>query len=173
MKILSKAASIFDRILDLFGVLAGMVIVAIMLAVSIKVVFRYFLLARLMGVDELAETALLYISFLGAAWLLRREGHVSIDVLFTRLRKKTQSRLTIVTSLIAAVMSMILVYSGTLTTIDTWQRGVVTPTILEVPRSVIFAIIPVGSAMLTIQFLRRAWSHFRGNEHGPSKTIDM
>ncbi len=170
---LRKVGTAFDRILDAFGVLAGIVIVAIMLAVSIKVVFRYFLLARLMGVDELAESALLYITFLGAAWLLRREGHVSIDMLFIRLRKKNQSRLSIVTSLIAAIISMILVYFGTMTTIDAFQRGVVTPTILEVPRSAILAIIPVGSALLTIQFLRRAWSHFRGNEHGPSKTIDM
>lgn len=159
MKILSKAASIFDRILNLFGVLAGMVIVAIMLAVSIKVVFRYFLLARLMGVDEIAESALLYISFLGAAWLLRREGHVSIDILFIRLKKRTQAILTVITSIIAALMSMILVYSGTMATIDTWQRSVVTPTILEIPKTAILCIIPLGSALLVIQFLRRAWSH--------------
>lgn len=156
---LRKAATAVDRIFDVFGVLAGIVIVAIMVAISVKVVFRYFLLARLMGVDEIAESALLYISFLGAAWLLRREGHVSIDILFIRLKKRTQAILTVITSIIAALMSMILVYSGTMATIDTWQRGVVTPTILEIPKAAILCIIPLGSALLVIQFLRRAWSH--------------
>ena len=69
MKGLGKAESVFDRILDAFGVVAGLILMAIMVAVSTKVLFRYFLRAGLVGVDELSEIALLYITFLGAAWL--------------------------------------------------------------------------------------------------------
>jgi len=165
-RMIRKAGPIFDRILDVFSVIACVVILSIMVAVSVKVVFRYFLLARLIGVDELAESALLYITFLGGAWLLRREGHVSIDILFIRLRKGARTLLTVITSLLGAAVSTILVYSGTIATIDVWRRGVFTPTILEVPKVAILCIIPLGSTLLAIQFLRRAWSGLRTKRDG-------
>ena len=56
---------------------------------------------------------------------------------------------------------MILVYYGTVATLDTWQRGVFTPTILEIPKAAILCIIPIGSILLGIQFLRRAWTALR------------
>jgi len=68
LRMVKKVEFIFDFILDVFGFLAGMVIISIMVAVSVKVVFRYLLAARLLGVDEIAEIALLYITFLGSAW---------------------------------------------------------------------------------------------------------
>ncbi len=171
MKIVRKAELIFDRILDVFGLLACMGIMAIMVAVSVKVVFRYLLVARLIGVDEITEIALLYITFLGAAWVLRREGHVNLDLLFIRLASKTQARLTVITSLFGAAVFLVFALIGTWVSIDAWQRGIVTPTILELPKAAILFIIPLGSALLAIQFLRRAWAWAKGKEGVQSKTI--
>ena len=171
MKVVRKAEYIFDRILDVFGLLAGMVLVAVMVAVSVKVVFRYLLLARLMGVDEITEIAMLYVTFLGAAWLLRREGHVNIDLLFIRLKQETQARLTVVTSLMGAAVSLVFVFYGVWATFDVWQRGIVTPTILEVPKAAILAIIPLGSILLVIQFLRQAWACGKGKNDVQRKMI--
>jgi TRAP-type C4-dicarboxylate transport system permease small subunit len=171
VKTLRKVEFIFDRILDVFGLLAGMVLIAIMTAVSVKVVFRYLLMARLIGVDEIAEIALLYITFLGSAWLLKREGHVSIDLLFMRLEPKTQAKLTVITSLLGAVVSLVFVFYGAWATIDAWSRSIVTPTILELPKAAILAIIPLGSVLLVIQFLRRAWAWSTDKQDVQTKAI--
>ncbi len=166
-----KVIGIFDRTLDLCSVSGGVLFIAIMLAVSVKVVFRYFLHIALVGTDEISEVTLLYITFLGTAWLLRKEGHVRIDILFIRLKPKTQARLNIITSVLGAIMCLVLVWYGTLATLGLWHRGIVTPTILELPRALTIAIIPVGSLLLSLQFMRRAWSYVTGKEQEERKTV--
>lgn len=162
MKLSGKITGIFDRTVDVFSIMGGVLLVAIMLAVSVKIIFRYFLHEAIVGVDEIAEISMLYLTFLGAAWLLRRGGHITIDLLFARLKPKTQARLNIITSVFGLFISLILVWYGTAATVSFWQRGILTPTILEVPRALIIGIIPVGSLLLAIQFLRRAWANLTG-----------
>lgn len=162
MKLSRKVSSGFDRTVDVFSIMGGVLLVAIMLAVSVKIIFRYFLHEAIVGVDEIAEISMLYLTFLGAAWLLRRGGHITIDLLFARLKPKTQARLNITTSVFGLFISLILVWYGTAATVSFWQRGILTPTILEVPRALIIGIIPVGSLLLAIQFLRRAWANLTG-----------
>jgi len=163
MKLVTKFTSVFDRTLDAFSVLAGVLLVTIMLTVSIKVFFRYFLHTTILAVDEIAEISMLYLTFLAAAWLLRRGGHITIDLLFARLKPKTQARLNIITSVFGLFLSLILVWYGTAATVSFWQRGILTPTIMELPRAAIIAVIPVGSLLLGLQFLRRAWSYRKAN----------
>lgn len=162
MKLSGKITGIFDRTVDVFSIMGGVLLVAIMLAVSVKIIFRYFLHEALVGVDEIAEISMLYLTFLGAAWLLRRGGHITIDLLFARLKPKTQARLNIITSVFGLFISLILVWYGTTATVSFWQRGILTPTILEVPRALIIGIIPAGSLLLALQFLRRAWANLTG-----------
>ena len=157
-KLSRKVPGGFDRTVDVFGIMGGVLLVAIMLAVSVKIIFRYFLHEALVGVDEIAEISMLYLTFLGAAWLLRRGGHITIDLLFVRLKPKTQARLNIITSVFGLFISLILVWYGTTATVSFWQRGILTPTILEVPRALIIGVIPVGSLLLALQFLSRAWA---------------
>jgi len=89
---------------------------------------------------------------------------VSLDLLFAKLQPKTQAKLNVITSLLGASFSLIFVLYGTWATIDAWQRKIVTPTILEIPKAAIIIIIPIGSLLLVIQFLRRAlaWRNFKG-----------
>ena len=162
MKLSGKVTGVFDRTLDAFSIIAGVLLVAIMLAVSIKVFFRYFLHTGIAGIDEIAEILMLYLTFLGAAWLLRRGGHITIDLLFVRFKPKTQAWLNVTTSVLGIIISLILVWYGTTATVSFWQRGILTPTIMELPRAAIIAVIPIGSFLLGIQFLRRAWSNLTG-----------
>ncbi|GAH24314.1 unnamed protein product, partial [marine sediment metagenome] len=52
---------------------------------------------------EISEVSLLFITFMGAAWLLRREGHVSLDLLVPRLKPKTQTIINVTTSIVGAI----------------------------------------------------------------------
>ena len=65
--------SLFDRFLDVSPVISGIIIVLIMLAVCANVIMRYFLNRPIVGIDEISEYLLLFITFIGSAWLLREE----------------------------------------------------------------------------------------------------
>ena len=126
-----------------------------MLATTIKVIFRYGLHEGLVGIDQISGTLLLYITFLGAAWVLRREEHVTIDLLVTGRSPKVR-RLHVVSSIIGALVCLLLTVFGTLEVIGSWQRGILIPAELEIPRAINLAVIPLGSFLLCLQFVRRA-----------------
>ena len=159
-----KVSRIFDRILDTGAALAGVLLIAVMLAVSVKVFFRYVLQEGLVGIDQISGASLLFITFLGAAWVLRRGEHVAIDLLFVRLKPETQWRLNIINSIIGAIICLALTWYGMVESLYSWQRGILTAKELELPRVISIAIIPVGSFFLSLQFLRKAWSYRRGKE---------
>jgi C4-dicarboxylate transporter DctQ subunit len=159
---MKKLMTLFDRVVDGMIFLAGVILVFIMLSVCMEVVLRYFLNRPQMWVTEVTEVLLLYITFLGTTWLLRQEGHVKVDIILNRLKPKTLALLGIFSSAIGIFVSITLTVSGFQLTWDYVQRGIYTPTAMEIPVSIIIVIIPVGSLMLLVQFIRRGWLHVAG-----------
>ena len=152
---MNRSLDIFDRIINIMTYLAGILLVFIMLSVCLEVILRSFFNRPQIWVTEVTECLLLYITFLGTAWLLREEGHVKIDVLLDRVKPKTVALLGIISSLIGLFVSLILAIYGLGVTWNYFQRGIYTPTAMEIPVFAILAIIPIGSLMLFIQFIRR------------------
>jgi len=159
---MKKLMALFDHVVNGMIFLAGVILVFIMLSVCMEVILRYFLNRPQMWVTEVTEVLLLYITFLGTTWLLRQEGHVKVDIILNRLKPKTLALLGIFSSAIGVLVSITLTVSGFQLTWDYVQRGIYTPTAMEIPVSIIIVIIPVGSLMLLVQFIRRGWLHVAG-----------
>jgi C4-dicarboxylate transporter DctQ subunit len=151
---------VLDFILRLGGALSGVIIVAIMAMVCIKVFLRYVLGYGWIGVDQLSGTMILYATFLGAAWVLNREEHVSIDFLITRLSTRVQELVFIFNSILCALVCLLIFVYGTNEVIYSLSRGILVAAELEIPRSVNLVVIPIGFLFLWIQFSRRAWLAF-------------
>lgn len=144
-----------DKALDGMAFLAGCILIFIMLSVCSDVILRTFFKAPQIWVTEVIEVMLLYITFMGTAWLLREEGHVQVDIIISRLSPRTVSILAVLSSLIGIFVSFVLTTFGTSITLDYYHRGVYTPSAMEIPVYLILIIIPVGSLFLLIQFIRR------------------
>jgi C4-dicarboxylate transporter DctQ subunit len=156
MSFLQKSGRLFDRLIDFATVLAGIMIIFLMLSVSMEVVLRYFWGRPISWVDEIAGYILLYIPFLIAAWVLRREGHVTMDLLTDRLNPGPRYLLNFVTSLISAAICIVLTWFGWRSSLYFVRVHYQTPTVLMLPKGVLSGIIFVGFFLLAVQFLRRA-----------------
>ena len=169
---MKRLLDIFDRTLNIMTFLAGMLLIFIMLSVCMEVILRSFFNRPQIWVTEVTECLLLYITFLGTAWLLREEGHVKVDVILNRLKPQTTAFLGIISSIIGVLVSITLTIYGFSVTWNYFQRGIYTPTALELPVSAILLIIPIGSLMLFIQFIRRTGKFVAGFiiEMGKSRT---
>ena len=152
---MKKLLEIFDRVINIMIFLAGLLLIFIMLSVGLEVISRYLVNRPQMWVTEVTECLLLYITFLGSAWLLREEGHVKVDIILNHLSPKTAAFLGVISSILGIFVSITLTIYGISVTWNYFQRGIYTPTALEIPVSAILVIIPIGSIMLFIQFLRR------------------
>ena len=112
MKALKYAELIFDVVIRAFLFVSGVLLTLIMLAVCTDVVMRYLFNRPIFWVAELSEYSLLYITFLGTAWLLKQDGHVKIDLFTSRLAPKKRERLAIVSASIGVFISAVFTYYG-------------------------------------------------------------
>ena len=155
MDLFRKAAKGIDNINRFFVWVCYGLIIFLTLIISYDVVMRQIVGKPLVWSTELCEYGLLWITFLGAAWLLQEEGHINIDLVVHKLNSKLSNTVSAVMSAIGAVICIIIAVYGIIVSIDFFQRGVPSIEMLEIPRYIILAVIPVGSLMLVIQFARR------------------
>ena len=148
----------FDRLSDLMAALAGVILVFITAAVCYTIGMRFLFRQTTIWIIPMTEYALLWIVFLGTTWLLREGGHITTDVVYVHLNKKTKGYLDSIMSVIGGLTCALLVYLGVVHMYDCMIHGVTDVRAITVPKSAIFIIIPIGSILLTIQFFRTAWS---------------
>ncbi len=161
MELLGKAGAIFDRIIGFLAAVAGVAVIAIMLIMCYEVISRYFFRRAPGWPVEVCEYLLLVIAFLGAAWLLKIGGHVSVDVVVGHLNPKAQVLLNIATSAIGVIICLAIAWYGLETTIDHFQRGIAVQKVLRVPKAPLLALISLGTFLLSIQFLRQTYGYVR------------
>ena len=80
-----------------------------------------------------------------------------MDIVLTRLSPKMQAIINIITSILGAFICLLLTWYGTQVTWEHFREGLSTETALRLPMVYLLAIIPAGSFLLFIQFLRRAY----------------
>jgi len=159
---MGKLERSLDFILNLFGFIASALLVLMMLATVLKVVLRALFNHGILGIDQISGTMMVYITFLGAAWVLRRDGHVAIDIVTSNLQPTTQRVVMFVSSLIGSAVCFVITYFATKAVILSLQRGIVVAAELEIPRAVNLIVIPIGCFLLGVEFLRRAARFYRG-----------
>ena len=159
MKLTTKVTAIFERTLNLLGAFAGVLIAFLMLGVSLDVCMRYFLNRPLFWMIEVTQYAQVFILFLGTAWLLRKEGHVVMDMLISRLGQKSQNLTNVITSILGAIVCFIITWYAARVNWDYFQIDYVYSATLEIPAFLLQAVVPLGAFLLSIQFLRRAYGY--------------
>lgn len=161
MKPKRRTRSFLDVVLDLCGGMAAIIIIFTMIAVIYEVVMRYFIDRPTFWVLEVVEWCLVWMTFLSAAWVLKEERHVTMDIFVAGLNPKAQAFLGVITSTIGALICLILTWYGAQVIWDHFVRGVVEAKMLRAPKAPLMVIIPAGFFLLFFQFLRRIYNLLR------------
>jgi TRAP-type C4-dicarboxylate transport system permease small subunit len=157
---------IFDRLTDVMAALAGVILIFITAAVCYTIGMRYLFTKTTIWLMQTTEYALLWIVFLATTWLLREGGHITTDVIYTRLNERTKRYLDCIMFVIGGIACAVMVYFGIDYMRECILKGITDVRGVTVPKWVIFIIIPAGSILLTIQFFRMAWGRFVGMRRG-------
>lgn len=158
MRLLKKVTTIFDRTNDLLFYFVCVLLYFVMFGVLSTIVLRLFG-TSLVWMFESLQFALLWIAFLGAAWLLKREGHVKMELLLSQLNPRNRGLLNSITSVIAAISCLVVAWYSAMMTWEYYQIGFTTFTEWRPPMAPIMVIIPIGCFFLFIQFLRRTYGY--------------
>lgn len=153
---------LLDRIEGIFAGVAIFILVIVTLAVCLEVVMRYAFNSPLIFVVEIAEYALLYITFLGTAWTLRNNGHVRVDIMLGLFSQTTRRVFGVISSGLGVVISLVLTIWGVLVTWDKFSSDAYKPTVLEFPTWIVVIVIPIGSIILGLRFARNLAEYATG-----------
>lgn len=100
-------------LLDISGrVTAGVALVGTLIFVLLQVFTRYVLSDPLAWTDEAARFSLVWLTFLGAAFVMGRRQHIAIDMLATAFGVRVEKVFTLVATLVVLVSSAALVWGG-------------------------------------------------------------
>jgi len=161
MTIFTKGRSVFDFTLNLFAFLAILVIIFVLITVCLAVFMRYFLRNPLGWVIQTSQYGLVFVTFFGAAWVLKRERHVSMDLVTNRLSPGKQAIIGTITSAVGTIVCLIITYYSTLVTVDHFRRHITDMQVLEVPLGPMFLVITLGTFTLFIQFIRQSYGYLK------------
>jgi TRAP-type C4-dicarboxylate transport system permease small subunit len=143
------------------GALGAVILVFVWGSICINVAMRYLFGRPQAWAIELSEYAILYITFLGGAYVLKEEGHVKVDWVVGRLQPRSAALLEIANSVAGALLCLIITWYGVATTWSHYIRNIYRVTTLETPTFLILAVIPIGSFLLSVQFFRRAYEKMK------------
>ncbi len=137
--------------------IASVMMAGLMIIVCADLTLRYFFNSPLLWGTEVTEILLLYITFLGMAWVFREDGHVVIDVFTNKAIGRKKKVLNGISYFLVGIVSAVLVYYGFYAAYDHYKRGVFNPTVIETPIWLIILVIPVGSVPLLLEILIKFW----------------
>ena len=172
MKSFAWLGKILDGINFIMVIVSAVLILGLTFIVGADITLRYIFLKPLGWVKEVSEYILVALGFLVAAWILRDDGHVKMDLLLNKVSPKVRTMMNLVTTVISTVVVLIVTCFSVRVMADFYRTKLVTPSVLEPPKWVLLIPIFVGSLLLTLQFIRRTfffidrWKTLKKEESG-------
>ena len=155
-----SASGAYNKIILFLSYVAGILLSLIALSVTAEIIVRKFTNSSLPWVIECSEHALVFITFLAAAWVLREDAQIKVDLVLSHLSTRNSALLNIINSLLGVLLCGFITYRSALTVWDVLKRNIYTIKTLEIPMAPLYSVICLGSLLLTIQFFIRAYGYF-------------
>lgn len=155
--------SLANAILYASAVVSGVLAILLMLGVSLEVLSRQFLGLSYPLVLDFSESSLLVMTFLPAAWVLRQESHVRIDVFTRVLLRRQRELLDTVVSLISAAVMLVVTLVGVNETLKDMRLDRIFGGSMVYMRWWMTIAIPIGAGLMVAAYLVRSWESFQGS----------
>lgn len=136
-----------------FGWLGAATILLMMGSTIIDVSRRFLLSKPVGGVVELNEMLVVWIVFLGLAYVQADAAHVRVDVLFSRLSPKKRAILNILACSVGLALFGLIMVKGGQAAWSAWVRGEYKFGAVPFPLWPSKVMVPIGSSLLCVQLV--------------------
>ena len=168
---------VLDKTCQLCAIIGALLLLFVTFSIAYSIVTRQMGLGSPIWIFQFNEYSLLWITFLGTAWLLAEDKHVQICLLTNVLGERPNKILGIIHSVVGFGLCAVLAWYGFFSTKDHFVRNVIDTQAVDVPKWIILTVIPFGFILLSLQFLRKLYVSITGAKNaapgeGTCKTID-
>ncbi|GAB6143793.1 TRAP transporter small permease subunit [Desulfocicer niacini] len=162
MQILEKFVNFVDSLSDKIGHLVGWMTTLMVLTVFYDTVMRYTFNKGNVALQELEWHLFAIVFLIGAAYTLKEDGHVRVDILYVGLSKKTKAWIDFLGIFVFLIPFSIMVIIATKGFImNSWAIREISPDPGGLPaRYILKTMIPLGFFLLIVQGLSQAAKNF-------------
>lgn len=149
---LEPVRTVFSRINLACAILGSALLFGIASIVCFEVVGRAFGAPSRLWVIEASEYALLFITFLGAPYLLEKNRHVVLDLIIDNLVGGWRRFFQVMNASIGLLVCLILTVVGVSVVADQFELGTREITVMRPQSWWITAAMPLGTGLMAFQF---------------------
>jgi TRAP-type mannitol/chloroaromatic compound transport system permease small subunit len=160
MSFAERLADVIEAIVDVFGRLAALVGVALVLLVAGNVFARYFFRTGTIWLQELEWHLIAPIALIGMSYTLLKGEQVRVDFLYEQMPLALRQIVEIATGILTIIFAVIVVKLSLPFVEQAWRVGEGSPNPGGMPhRAVLKALIPFGFVLLALQGLAHTLRH--------------
>ena len=165
---LNKSLRLIGNLSEWSGRVVSLLVYGIMGTLIYEVFARYIFNKPTIWAHEASGFFFGAYFMLGAAYCLRHEGMISVDIIYRHLSRRTQSVLDVITFIFFAAVCVTLIWPGWIDAIHSWHIGEHTNSTWMPPLYPARTVIPVAACLLLLQgtakFIRDAITAITGRE---------
>jgi len=137
--------------------LAGLLIAAMMVVITIDVVVRNVGYQSSAHFFSFTEYALLIVPCLGAPWLVREKGHIYVEILLMHLSPRPRRWLMAAIGLACIAVCLVIAWYGLQVTLTDFRQAERDVRSFDAPRWLLVGWIPLSFLMMAVEFARFLW----------------
>jgi TRAP-type C4-dicarboxylate transport system permease small subunit len=153
-RVLASFEKMIDFLTTMGAVVGGIFTGVMTIIVGYAVVGRYVLSRPIGWSEEISMYLMVWAVYLGAAYTLKEDAHIGVDILISRLKPKTKKIFLIFHYLVGCVIFSILLYKG-MEMVNLSFTMNSRSLAIEFPLYAAHLSVPVGAAILILQCIQK------------------
>lgn len=151
MTSLTKA---YDAFVNAMAIISGATLVWLMISVVTSVMMRNLGLQPFAWLFTSGEYGLLYMTMLGAPWLVRERGHVHIELVTSALPEGARRIVSRLVAVLCVLVCVILAWKGIELFLKNIERGDFDTRAYYYPRWLLTITFPISFGLMAVEFSR-------------------
>jgi TRAP-type C4-dicarboxylate transport system permease small subunit len=112
-----------DRLIDALASVAGALLCSLAVLVCLDVATRGLKILPMPWTLDVSQHALYVITFFGAPWVLREQGHIAIEIVVERLSARARIAARYLADVLGALVCAVLLYYSCLVLLRSYRAG--------------------------------------------------
>jgi len=154
LRLLAKG---YDAVVYGMAIVAAFLMAAMMVIITLDVIFRNLGYQSSSHFFTFTEYALLIVPCLGAPWLAREKGHIYVEILLNSLPPAARRVMTWAIGLFCIAVCLTIAWYGLQVTINDYLQAEKDVRSLDMPRWMLVLWIPLSFLMMALEFARFLW----------------
>lgn len=147
---MGKFVRIFERFSEFCGLLSGLILFLLSIAITLDVTIRWITGKPIVGVFEFSQVAFLASVFLVIALVQNRDRHIRVDILISELEGKPRYILEAFVSFWALLLFAVLLYVGWKEWFAAWKGHYVSRGLIDIPNTLHLGFLLFGAFLMCV-----------------------